>query len=96
MKTINIGVISSGITDEILLPASKVGEEQFTLKKIYFTDASFAESAKLKYPQAEIVSNANEIVEDSTIDLVILSAPDDQKSSLMEDVIKSGKHLRVI
>jgi predicted dehydrogenase len=92
---INIGVIGRGAIDETLLtPVPGIGE-QFNLKKVLITDNSLPEAARLLYPHAEFVSNVDEIVNDSTIDLVIVSSKEEH-SPLIEDVVKSGKHLRII
>jgi predicted dehydrogenase len=96
MNKINVGAIGTGSMEEVFL-ASRADElEQYNLKKILITDKMAADMARKKYPQTEIVDSVKEIVNDPTIDLVILLGEKSNDKPLVEEVMQAGKNVRII
>jgi len=49
-----------------------------------------------QYPQAEIVSDAQEIMADSDISLVFVSAQPGEPLPVVGEALRSGKHVRIL
>jgi len=94
-KIINVGLIGNGSIDESLVASQAGRNEQFNLTKILIP-YNGTNGVKVKYPNAEMVNDIKAIVEDSTIDLVIISSAKANDLPLVEQILQSGKHLRII
>ena len=90
---INVGLIGSAILEEALATNRS---ENFNLKKIFAVDNVAAGMAKTQYPQAEIVNNIQSIIEDSGIELVIMSASNSKDSAIVQHILSAGKKVRII
>lgn len=93
-KTINIGVIGSLTAD--VFPEVNSLQNGFNLKKILSKDNISVDQTRSKYPSAEIVENIDEIVSDNSIELVIVSDKNRPDTAIIEKILQSGKHIRVI
>ena len=93
-KTINVGVIGSLTVDSF--PEVNTLKNGFNLKKILSQDNISADHARSKYPSAQIVNDIDEIVSDNSIELVIVSDNNRPDSAVIEKILQSGKHIRVI
>ena len=93
---VNAGMIYWHKADEFI-SASEAGEKrQFYLKKILVNDLSVAGRIKSRYPEAEIVHELSEIVDDSSIDLVLLSFGKTNDRPVIQKILQAGKQLRII
>jgi predicted dehydrogenase len=90
---INVGLIGSAVLEEALATERS---ENFSLKKIFAGDNEAAGIARSQYPQAEIVNNIQSIIEDSGIELVIMSASNSKDSAVVQHILKAGKKVRII
>ena len=90
---INVGLIGSAVLEEALATDRS---ENFNLKKIFAGDKVAAGIAKTQYPQAEIVSNIQSIIEDAGIELVIMSATNSKDSAVVQHILSKGKKVRII
>lgn len=74
MDTIkNIGVIGCQLSEEFFT-ASRIDDQKFHLKKVFFGDQLIPGSIQIDYPTSEIVSDVQSITSDASIDLVIVSS----------------------
>ena len=96
MKTITVGVISCKGTDEVFFALGANKMEKFYLKKIFVRDNISEGAIRAKYPEAEIVNDVNNIMNDAAIELVIFSAPNVNNSRVVGDALQAGKHVRII
>jgi predicted dehydrogenase len=48
------------------------------------------------YPEAEIVQDAQSIIQDGSIDLVILLSPDEEGMNTVTDALSAGKNVRIL
>lgn len=67
----------------------------FHLKKVMVPNGS-PEITKLHYPQSEIVYDKRAIMEDSTIDLIVISGAAKNDLDLVAEVLQTGKHVRLV
>jgi predicted dehydrogenase len=69
--------------------------DSFKLDKIYTTNSESINAIEVLYPNTIVVSDIKEILSDTSIDLVIIAAPNTQHFSLAKQVIMAGKHVVV-
>lgn len=86
------GVIGCNMSEDFFQTSAAYGHEKLFVKKIHPKEKKYERINKL-YPQAEIISNDDAIVNDSDISLVFVSA---EKIELVQSLINSGKAVRVI
>ncbi len=48
------------------------------------------------YPQAEVVQDAQSIIQDGSIDLVILLSPDEEGMNTVTEALSAGKNVRIL
>jgi len=92
----NIGLIECGTQGEIYSKYPGENRNGYAIKKIFVSDKAFAQSVKAQFPQVEIVEDTDAILRDSTIDLVIVSSPKAKDGHMVEEVLRSGKHVQVV
>lgn len=67
----------------------------FELKKILFRQ-DVGKHSQEYYPTAEMVEDTYSIINDKSIELVILSAPGENDLDLVAQAIEAGKQVRVL
>ncbi|WP_276483386.1 hypothetical protein [Paraflavitalea pollutisoli] len=67
----------------------------FHLKKVLIPDVS-PEITKQHYPHSEIVQDKRAIMEDSSIDLIVISGAAKSDLDLVAEVLQAGKHVRLV
>jgi len=85
-KNINVGLIGC----QVWQPTSTTSEN-FLVKKILLTEKM--DSVLTAYPEAEVVEDIHAIVDDSTIDLVIISP---NHLHTVRQALEAGKSVRVM
>lgn len=93
--TLNIAVIGNEISNETLKASVSEGN-RFHLRKIFVTDNLATGIVRSQYPEAEIVNDVKAIVNDTAIDLVLISAQRANDLPAMGNILQAGKHVRVI
>ncbi|HZG25556.1 MAG TPA: hypothetical protein VEZ17_13285 [Chitinophagaceae bacterium] len=88
-------ITSGGSTMPYALEFTGKSEGLF-LKKVHMTKALSGSLPELNYPGAEIVNNIQSIIQDDTIELVIVSTPASGDLSVVARVLEAGKHVRII
>jgi len=92
IKTINAGVIGCRMSEEFFVTSSTNNVEKIHWKKILINDKITGGMDK-KYPQSEMVKDAEEIINDTDITLVIVS---DTHLGFVQPAIHAGKSVRVV
>jgi predicted dehydrogenase len=68
----------------------------FHLKKILVKQKIAEQTAQKQYPGAELVNDIHSIIEDQSIDLVIVSYPEDDDFPMVAEALKAGKQVRIL
>jgi predicted dehydrogenase len=92
----NIGVIACGGPGNIAQLASINTLSGYILKKIFLNRDISANIVKSHHPETEIVSNQESILNDSAIELVLISSPTQQDIDIVGAVVQSGKAVRIV
>jgi len=97
MNTIKyIGLIECGSLQKPLYisPASIL--QGYAVKKVLSPGGTSETNIKSRYPLAEVVASTRDILDDSSIDLVIVSDPSNEDMSMVGEALKAGKQIRII
>ena len=90
---VNVGLIGFGVGGQIFHAPMITSVNGLRLAKIRASKEAQVASASALYPHAEIVANAEDIFNDSTIGLVVISTPNTSHFSLAKAALISGKHV---
>jgi scyllo-inositol 2-dehydrogenase (NADP+) len=94
-KKINVGLIGFGIGGQIFHAPIITSVDGLNLYKIRATNPDHISVAKLKYPDALIVSDTDEIINDSVIDLVVITTPNVEHFPIAHRALEAGKDVVV-
>ncbi|RTL57418.1 MAG: hypothetical protein EKK37_15355 [Sphingobacteriales bacterium] len=95
-KVTSAGVIECGINNETTI-SDRIGNTQgLALKKVLVKNRASIAAAQQLYPMAELVDNTAAIIQDDTIELVLVADPQKEDKDLISQVMQSGKHVRII
>jgi hypothetical protein len=94
----NIGLVESSVSGKIfqLSATSNMNGNGYNLKKVFINGSLTEGLARSLYPKAELVQDIHSILNDASIDLVLISAPQGYDSKLFSQVLESGKHVRIV
>ena len=92
----NIGVIACGGPGNIAQLASISIQSGYILKKIFLNRDISTNIVKSHHPETEIVNNQDSIINDSAIDLVLISSPTQEDIDIVGAVVQSGKAVRIV
>lgn len=97
MNTIkNIGLIECGSLQKPLYISPLSILEGYSIKKVLSTMDTNEMNIKSRYPLAEIVDNTRNILDDSSIELVIVSDPSHEDMGIVGEALQAGKQIRII
>lgn len=97
MNTIkNIGLIECGSKQKPLYISPVSILQGYSIKKILSTADATETNIKSRYPLAEIVENTRDILDDNSIDLVIVSGPSHEDMGMVGEALQAGKQIRII
>lgn len=92
----NIGLIECGVAGQNFQLEQMQDLNGYHLKKAFVLDNSTEGIFKSHYPQVEIVDNKKSILDDDTIELVVVSAPSATDMDIVSEFVHAGKHVRII
>lgn len=96
METVtNVGLIECNTSIESFKTETLGETGGFRLKKVMVPNVS-AEITRLHYPQSEIVQDKRAIIEDASIDLIVISGAAKSDLDLVAEVVQTGKHVRIV
>jgi len=95
MKTINTGLIGFGNSGQTFFAPFIETNQGFNLKKISTSDPEKAAKAKATYPGTEVVSHADDIINDPGIELVLVGSPNTSHFDLTKQALLANKHVLV-
>jgi len=97
MKAIkSFGLVECGTQGKHFQLPQVSKQEGYLLKKVLLKGDVSADAARREFPDAEIVTDKKDILQDDSIDLVIVASPRERDMGLVSEVIKAGKHVRII
>lgn len=91
-----IGLIDCSLPGQQFQMEEMQGLNGYHLKKAFVLDNSSEGIFKSHYPQVEIVDDKSSIINDNTIELVIVSAPSATDMDMVKEVMHAGKHVRIL
>lgn len=94
-KIINTGIIGFGVGGNTFHAPIIATTEGLHISKIRARKESEISLAKQRYPNAVITDNADDIINDSDIDLIVIATPNDSHHSLAKQALLAGKHVVV-
>ncbi|MBC7889529.1 MAG: hypothetical protein H7Z13_16750 [Ferruginibacter sp.] len=94
--TKNIGLIECGSLQKPLYISPESIIEGYSITKVLSTGETNEMNIKSRYPLAEIVDNTRAILDDSSIDLVIVSEPSHGDMGMVGEALQAGKQIRII
>lgn len=92
MKTINVGLVSYGMSGEIFHAPLLHVHKGFNIIKILERTRNKSHD---RYPYANIVRSYKEITDDKNIDLIVVNTPDKEHHEMGLQAIRAGKHVIV-
>ena len=90
------GVIESGIKGESFIKDRIGNTKDYYFKKILIKDKTYAALTQSQYPKAELVEDIEAIIQDDTIELVLVTASAGNNKDIIGQVLQNGKHVRII
>ncbi|PZR28377.1 MAG: hypothetical protein DI535_06985 [Citrobacter freundii] len=95
MKTFtSVGVIECRHSASSLWISATSPVYGWTLKKVF--PKGPAHEISRRFPDVEIVNSAADIVNDSSIDLIILADPASRDLNLIATALEAGKNIRIL
>lgn len=94
-KTLHTGIIGFGMAGQIFHAPFISTLPGFRLAKISTANPQFVEKARQRYPETTIVADAQGILDDPDIDLVIVGTPNEAHAPLATAALRQGKHVIV-
>ena len=95
MKTLNVALVGFGSGARIYNAPIISSVNGFEITKILTSNPQNIEAAKDDFPKAMVVSDYNEILEDSDVDLVVVATPNHLHKELAAMALKAAKHVVV-
>jgi predicted dehydrogenase len=94
-KQINVGLIGYGIGGQVFHAPVLTAVDGLILKKIRAVKPEQVKLANKRYPQAVLVQDAEDIIKDPEIDLVVIAAPNTLHFRMAQQALEAGKHVVV-
>jgi len=93
--TTNIGLIEETVATRVFTVAG-LAAEGGTLKKISLSENISGNWVKEQFPETEIVTNIDSIINDNDIGLVILPESGKDHLTRIADILHTGKSVRIV
>ncbi len=94
-KVVRVGLVGFGVGGQIFHAPIITTVKGLELVKIRATKPEHIKAAKAKYPDAAIVATSEEIFNDETIDMVVITTPNTSHHPLSLQALQAGKHVVV-
>ena len=92
MKKIKVGLVGYGFSATVFHTPLLSVLDEFHISKVM---SSNPEKVKSDLEGVEVVSNLSELLEDDSIDLVIITTPSGMHYEMVKDALRAGKHVIV-
>ncbi len=91
----NIGIIANDASGEVFQLRNTSSLNGYNVSKVWMK-SSADELVRTNYPLSEIVDDRQSILNDQSIELVIVSQPITNELDLVSEMLAAGKQVRVI
>lgn len=91
-----IALIECGKTEAIVQMIESGSLQGQQIKKIHFHHKALANKLKSQFPHLQIVEHTTEIIEDESINEVIVSSPASCDKETLGALLKAGKQVKVM
>ena len=91
-KNFNVGIIGYGLSAKIFHIPIITYVPQLNLYAIVQRSPRPDDDARRDQPGAKIYGSVDELVEDETVDVVVVTTPPDQHFSMTKLALEAGKH----
>ncbi|UJH90152.1 Gfo/Idh/MocA family oxidoreductase [Antarcticibacterium sp. 1MA-6-2] len=95
MKTVNVALVGFGSGARFFNAPIISSIEGFDIKKILTSTPDNVKNAETDFPKAIILTDYKEILEDSSIGLVVIATPNHTHTDYAARALKAGKHVIV-
>ena len=89
-RTLNVGIIGFGLSGRYFFSPFI---EYHRYMNLYAIVSSQVDEIHLSHPKTKIYNNASELFNDSRIDLIVVSSPNDTHFEYAKQALQSGKHV---
>jgi len=93
---INIGLVECNSKGEIPGITSNNNPDGYIVKKVMTANKISGDIARSQFPEAQLVDDIKCIIQDSAIDLIIVSKPKQEDMNMVGEAVKAGKNVRII
>src|SRR4051812_19038786 len=94
-KIINTGLIGFGNSGQTFFAPFIEADPGFNLSRISTSDPAKVAKAAAVYPNAKVVQNADDIIYDPDIELVLVGSPNTSHFELTKKALLANKHVLV-
>jgi len=95
MKSLNVAMVGFGSGARIYNAPIISSVEGFEIKKILTSNPENIKAAKNDFPQAQVVQDYSKILQDSTIDIVVVATPNHLHKEIATKALEADKHVIV-
>jgi predicted dehydrogenase len=92
----NTGLIECGVSDQIFNLDHTSQLNGYSITKAYLKDKTSAGIVQMKCPKAEIVADKTAILEDKTIDFILVLSPKPDDMNFIGEALQAGKQVRIM
>lgn len=93
MKKINVGLVGYGFSGRVFHLPPMLENDKYNIKKIMARSEKNVNDIKVSYPEFEIVSNFDDIINDSKIDLVVIATANEVHYEYTKKALEMKKHV---
>ena len=92
----NIGLVECGVSDHIYQLNQTSYLNGYSITKAYVIDKTSAGIIQSQCPEAEIVNDKATILEDKTIDFILVLSPQAGDMNFIGEALQAGKQVRIM
>ena len=92
----NIGLIECSTNAGLSRITSQNNPDGYIVKKIKTSNKVTGDNALLQYPEAQLVDDIHSIIQDTDIDLILISKPKQEDLNMVGEAVNAGKNVRII
>jgi hypothetical protein len=92
----NIGLVECGASDAIFQINHTSTLNGYSITKAFVTNKSSAGIVQSQCPKAEIVEDKHSILNDQTIDFILVISPQSCDLNFIGEAIQAGKQIRIM
>ena len=92
----NTGLIECGVSDQIFHLDYTSQLNGYSITKAYLEDKTSAGIVQMKCPEAEIVNDRTAILEDKSIEFILVLSPKPDDMNFIGEALQAGKQVRIM